>query len=122
MNVPTNLNISMSNYNLDNIIKNFPNSMAAAQDTGQSQEIIKEGIKVAQTVQASENIKNSQRVHRKTPEERQQGNNNNNNDSFERSDDDKNKNKNKNSDEIITKAAPITNANIKNTSSFNFSA
>ena len=95
--------------------------MAAAQDTGQSQEIIKEGIKVAQTVQASENIKNSQRVHRKTPEERQQGNNNNN-DSFERSDDDKNKNKNKNSDEIITKAAPITNANIKNTSSFNFSA
>ena len=120
MNVPTNLNISMSNYNLDNIIKNVPNSMAAAQDAGQSQEIIKEGIKVAQTVQASENIKNSQRVHRKTPEERQQGNNNN--DSFERSDDDKNKNKNKNSDEIITKAASITNAAMKNTSSFNFSA
>ena len=55
----------LSNVNLDSAAKTSPNAYAAAQDTGQSQEIIREGIRSVQRVQASEQAAQAQRVHRK---------------------------------------------------------
>ena len=66
----------MSNLNVEAMTHHAPNALAVAQDTGQSQEIIKEGIKVVQTVQASEQAAKSQRVRRKTDEEKRDENNN----------------------------------------------
>ena len=55
----------LSNLNLDSAAKISPNALAAAQDTGQTQEIIREGIRAVQTVQASDAAAQAQRVHRK---------------------------------------------------------
>ena len=62
----------MSNLNLEASARHAPNALAAAQDTGQSQEIIRDGIKIVQTVQAAEEVNNSQRVHRKNENDEQQ--------------------------------------------------
>ena len=63
----------MSNLNLESAAKVSPNALAAAQDTGQSQEIIRDGIRAVQTVQASDAAAQAQRVHRKDSGEEQQG-------------------------------------------------
>ena len=63
----------MSNLNLESAAKVSPNALAAAQDTGQSQEIIREGIRAVQTVQASDAAAQAQRVHRKDSGEEQEG-------------------------------------------------
>ena len=55
----------MSNLNLESAAKISPNALSAAQDTGQSQEIIRDGIRAVQTVQASDAAAQAQRVHRK---------------------------------------------------------
>ena len=55
----------MSNLNVEANTHHAPNAMAVAQDTGQSQEIIRDGIRLVQTVQASEAAQEAQRVHRK---------------------------------------------------------
>ncbi len=65
----------MSNLNVEANTHHAPNALAAAQDTGQSQEIIREGIRMVQTVQASDAAANAQRVHRKNGEEEQERNN-----------------------------------------------
>ena len=59
----------MSNLNVEANTHHAPNALAAAQDTGQSQEIIREGIRMVQRVQASDAAAESQRVHRKKGEE-----------------------------------------------------
>ena len=64
----------MSNLNVEAMTHHAPNALAAAQDTGQSQEIIRDGIKLVQTVQASEAMNNAQRVHRKNENDEQQQN------------------------------------------------
>ena len=51
------------------------NALAAAQDTGQSQEIVREGIRVVQRVQATEKMQEAQRVHRKTENDDREGKN-----------------------------------------------
>ncbi len=56
----------MSNLNVESTARMSPNALAAAQETGQSQEIIREGIRAVQTVQASEAAFEAQRVHRKS--------------------------------------------------------
>ena len=63
----------MSNLNVEANTHHAPNALAAAQDTGQSQEIIREGIRIVQTVQASDAAAESQRVHRKKGEEEHEG-------------------------------------------------
>lgn len=76
----------MSNLNVTNTTHHAPNAMAAAQDTGQSQEIVREGIRVVQTVQASEAASEAQRVHRKNENDErdeQKGQQKNSRDSFE---------------------------------------
>ena len=65
----------MSNLNLESAAKISPNALAAAQDTGQSQEIIRDGIRAVQTVQASDAAAEAQRVHRKNSGDDQEGQN-----------------------------------------------
>jgi len=79
----------MSNLNVEANTHHAPNAMAVAQDTGQSQEIIRDGIRVVQTVQASEAASEAQRVHRKN-ENDEQSHNNQKRDSFEHSKQEKN--------------------------------
>ena len=74
----------MSNLNVEANTHHAPNAMAVAQDTGQSQEIIREGIKVVQTVQASEAASEAQRVHRKNENDQREGRQSGG-DTFERS-------------------------------------
>ncbi len=73
----------MSNLNVTNTTHHAPNAMAAAQDTGQSQEIVREGIRVVQTVQASEAASEAQRVHRKNENDEREGQQKNSRDSYE---------------------------------------
>ena len=65
----------MSNLNLESAAKISPNALAAAQDTGQSQEIVREGIRAVQTVQASDAAAEAQRIHRKNSGSEQEGRN-----------------------------------------------
>ena len=65
----------MSNLNLESAAKISPNALAAAQDTGQSQEIVRDGIRAVQTVQASDAAAEAQRVHRKGTGDEQEGGN-----------------------------------------------
>ncbi len=62
----------LSNLNLESAARVSPNAQSAVQDTGQSQEIIRDGIRAVQTVQASDAAAESQRVHRKDSREDQQ--------------------------------------------------
>lgn len=73
----------MSSLNIEANTHHAPNALAAAQDTGQTQEIVREGIRIVQTVQAGESAKESQRVHRKTENDDREGNNRGGRDSFE---------------------------------------
>lgn len=76
----------MSNMNVEAMTHHAPNALAAAQDTGQNQEIIREGIRTVQRVQASEAASEMQRVHRKTENDEREGQRRNNTgDSFVRS-------------------------------------
>lgn len=69
--------------NVEAMTHHAPNALAAAQDTGQSQEIVREGIRVVQTVQASENVKEMQRVHRKTENDEREGQGRNGRDEYQ---------------------------------------
>lgn len=105
----------MSNLNVEANTHHAPNALAAAQDTGQSQEIIRDGIRIVQTVQASEAAAETQRVHRKTENDEREGRNGNNSqDSFVRSKQSKNKPENEN--------GPLLRENVKSKKSFDFLA
>lgn len=83
------VSLLMSHMNVENTARTAPNALAAAQDTAQGQELVKEGIRAVQTVQASEAAANAQKVKRKNnnnDEEQQQKRKNKNPDSFEKSD------------------------------------
>lgn len=73
----------MSSLNIEANTHHAPNALAAAQDTGQTQEIVREGIRIVQRVQASESAKEAQRVHRKTENDEREGNGRGRSDSFE---------------------------------------
>ena len=84
------VSLLMSHMNVENTARTAPNALAAAQDTAQGQELVKEGIRAVQTVQASEAASNAQKVKRKNSnDEKQEGQEqkrkNKNPDSFERS-------------------------------------
>ena len=63
----------MSNMNVEAMTHHAPNALAVAQDTGQTQEIVREGIRVVQRVQASDAAAEMQRVHRKTENDEREG-------------------------------------------------
>ena len=80
----------MSNMNVEAMTHHAPNALAAAQDTGQSQEIVREGIRTVQRVQASNAAAEMQRVHRKTENDEREGQDRNNSgDSFVKSEEKK---------------------------------
>ncbi|MBQ4431344.1 MAG: hypothetical protein II877_07545 [Synergistaceae bacterium] len=104
----------MSNMNVEAMTHHAPNALAAAQDTGQNQEIVREGIRAVQTVQASEASAEMQRVHRKTENDEREGQRRNNErDTFVKSE------KKKDGHELI---APLKTENVKSQKRFNFIA
>lgn len=107
----------MSNLNVEAQTHQAPNALAAAQDTGQSQEIIRDGIRIVQTVQASEAAANTQRVHRKSDNDEREGGRDNSRDSFERSKDKKDE-----IPEVVSNNAPLIRENVKSKKSFEFYA
>ena len=81
----------MSNMNVEAMTHHAPNALAAAQDTGQTQEIVREGIRQVQRVQASDAAAEMQRVHRKTENDEREGQRRNNpGDAFVKSEDSNN--------------------------------
>ncbi len=113
----------MSNMNVEAMTHHAPNALAAAQDTGQKQEIIRDGIRAVQTVQASEAANEMQRVHRKTENDEREGRKKNNQrDSFVKSEE---KKTDKNGHELTAQQiSPITEdvKSKKRTKSFSFIA
>ena len=106
----------MSNINVEAMTHHAPNALAAAQDTGQSQEIVREGIKVVQTVQASEAAYEAQRVHRKNENDEREGRGGTNGrDSFEHTEQKKNEH-----EEIAD--APLMRENVRNKKRVSFLA
>ena len=112
------VNFSMANLNIEASAKYSPNAFAAAQDTGQSQEIVREGIRIVQTVQASEAASQSQRVHRKNENDEREGRQGGQNtrDSFEHSHTDDKLNA------VLDDDAPVMRENVRTKKSFNFIA
>ena len=66
------VNMTMSNLNVDNAARTNSNAYSAVQETGQSQEILQEGIRAVQTVQANEAASEARRVHRRNSGDEQQ--------------------------------------------------
>ena len=111
----------MSNLNVEANTHHAPNAMAVAQDTGQSQEIIRDGIRIVQTVQASEAASEAQRVHRKNENDQRDERKS---DTFERS---KKENENENENQEDDSKAPLIfenkiENNVKTKKSFEFYA
>ncbi|MBQ9566341.1 MAG: hypothetical protein IJU98_12220 [Synergistaceae bacterium] len=63
------ISLLMSHFNVENNIHMTPNALAAAQDTAQGQEIVRDSIRITQTVQANEAAAEAQRVHRRNEDE-----------------------------------------------------
>ena len=108
----------MSNLNIEANTHHAPNALAAVQDTGQNQELVREGIRVVQRVQASEAAEEMQRVHRKTDNEDNSGSGGRERDSYERRDE---------KPEVKEKAekaekAPLIRENIRSRKKFEFYA
>ena len=108
----------MSNLNVEANSHHAPNALAAAQDTGQSQEIIRDGIRIVQTVQASQAAAEAQRVHRKNGnDEQDERGNQKKRDTFEITEHKEKENGNGN-----TGAPLINEKNVKSKKSFEFYA
>lgn len=105
----------MSNLNVEANTHHAPNALAAAQDTGQSQEIIRDGIRIVQTVQASEAAAESQRVHRKNENDEREGQGRQSGDTFTQS-------HREEKQETVMENAPLIRENVRNTKSFEFLA
>ena len=63
------INLLMSHFNVENNIHMTPNALAVAQDTVQGQEMVRDSIRITQTVQANEAAAETQKVHRRTEDE-----------------------------------------------------
>ena len=103
----------MSNLNVEAQTHHAPNALAVAQDTGQSQEIVREGIRVVQRVQAAERMQEAQRVHRKTENDEREGKNSQDRYEHTRADEKEQK------PEVNE---PLLRANVKSKGSYNFLA
>ena len=108
----------MSNLNIEANTHHAPNALAAAQDTGQTQEIVREGIRIVQTVQASEAASEAQRVHRKTENDEREGNRGGR-DSFEHRED---KHKESEAEAEAKTEMPLIRENVRSKKKFEFYA
>ena len=110
----------MSNLNLESAAKVSPNALAAAQDAGQSQEIIREGIRAVQTVQASDAAARAQRVHRKDAGDEREGSGGQgrqNRDSFEHME-----TEHEEQQAVKAENAPLIRENVRSRKNFEFLA
>ena len=113
------VSMQMSNLNIEANTHHAPNALAAAQDTGQTQEIVREGIRIVQTVQASEAASEAQRVHRKTENDEREGNNRGGRDSFEHREQREQKHESQKESES---QAPLIRENVRTKKKFEFYA
>ena len=109
----------MSNLNIEANTHHAPNALAAAQDTGQNQEIVREGIRIVQTVQASEAASEAQRVHRKTENDDREGNGGKGRDSFEHREQ---KHETHHEESESKSEAPLIRENVRSKKKFEFYA
>lgn len=79
----------MSHFNVQNSVQMAPNALAAAQDTAQGQEIVRDSIQRVETVQANEAAAEVQKVHRRSEDEEREGRRQDARDSFQRSEPEK---------------------------------
>lgn len=79
------INLLMSHFNVQNTANLAPNALAAAQETAQGQEIVRDSLQRVQTVQANEAAAEVQRVHRRSEDEEREGRRRDAQDSYERS-------------------------------------
>ena len=105
----------MSNLNVESAARYSPNAVSAAQDTGQRQEILQEGIRMVQTVQASQAAAEAQRVHRKDAGDEQEGRGRRERDSFEHTDSEE-------KETVSVESAPVIRENVRNRKKFEFLA
>lgn len=112
------VNLVMSHFNVQNNVQQAPNALAAAQDTAQGQELVRESIRAVQTVQANEAAAENQKIHRKTPNDEREGNGNqgreNSRDSFELT------KRSENSENEEGKNMPLIRENVKTKKTFDF--
>ena len=79
------ISLLMSHFNVQNTTSLAPNALAAAQETAQGQEIVRDSLQRVQTVQANEAAAEVQRVHRRSEDEEREGRRRDAQDSYERS-------------------------------------
>ena len=79
------ISLLMSHFNVQNNVQLAPNALAAAQDTAQGQEIVRDSIQRVQMVQANEAAAEVQKVHRRSEDEEREGRRRDAQDSYERS-------------------------------------
>ena len=96
------ISLLMSHFNVENTARLTPAALAASQDTVQSQELVKDSIRVTETVQASDAAAEDQKVHRRTEDEEREDHRRNSQsfDSFEK--DEESKEEKKEESEIVT--------------------
>ena len=79
------INLLMSHFNVQNTANLTPSALAAAQDTAQGQEIVRDSLQRVQTVQANEAAAEVQKVHRRSEDEEREGRRRDAQDSYEHS-------------------------------------
>lgn len=106
----------MSNLNVEANTHHAPNALAAAQDTGQRKEIVQEGIRMVQRVQATDAAAESQRVHRKNDNDEREGQN-------RKGDRDTFTQTHSGEENVpVNETAPIIRENVRSRKSFDFTA
>ena len=79
------ISLLMSQFNVENRAQLTRNALAAAQDTGQGQEVVRDSLRRTQMVQANEAAAGVRKVRRRTDEEEREGRRRDAQDSFRRS-------------------------------------
>ena len=79
------ISLLMSQFNVENSAQLTRNALAAAQDTGQGQEVVRDSLRRTQMVQANEAAAGVRKVRRRTDEEEREGRRRDAQDAFQRS-------------------------------------
>ncbi|MBQ7264230.1 MAG: hypothetical protein IJR14_11005 [Synergistaceae bacterium] len=80
------ISLLMSQFNVQNTAQMTRDAVAAAQDTAQGQEVVRDSVQRIQTVQANEAAAEAQKVHRRTEDEEREGRRRDARDTYQRSD------------------------------------
>ena len=79
------ISLLMSQFNVENSAQLTRSALAAAQETGQGQEVVRDSLRRTQMVQANEAAAGVRKVRRRTDEEEREGRRRDAQDAFQRS-------------------------------------